>query len=239
MITGRDATESEGYFVQDWFFECPSQNRRHQVNFKSLATPFIMQCTCFFSFLFSWGHLTLLIRFHTAVWSLFPRVVNHSVPSFFPHHSSLLILFLVLKALLWRWHLVWSMSDLQSSDLSSLCLSSTAICLAQPLKEGVTSQMPHVCTPKSHRGIPPEVLWNVSVMPALNITFSLQVPQSFKILTSLTSFTLLDSYLKSLCRSHLYIAFTSVPCRSPCLQPLKFRASQMNPRMKEPPLQQQ
>lgn len=103
LITGRDATEREAYFRQDWFYQCSSQNRRHWVNCKSPTTPSMMLYICFFSFLLSWVHLTLLIK---AVWSPFPRAVNHSVPSFSPHHSSLLILFPVFKVLLWCWYLV-------------------------------------------------------------------------------------------------------------------------------------
>lgn len=51
-------------------------------------------------------------------------------------------------------------------------MSSTVICLVQPLKEVIKSQKPHMCTPRTCYVKPPEVLCNVSVKPALNTTFS-------------------------------------------------------------------
>lgn len=146
MITGRGATEREGYFGQDWFYQCPAPNRRHQVNFKALIynvkSSSIKLCTCFFSFLLSWGHLTLLIRFHRGIWSSFPRAVNHSVPSFSPHQSSLLILFPQSTSLMLAPGVV-------HVQLMVFCpffsLPSTAICLAQTLKgSGNVSEAPCV-----------------------------------------------------------------------------------------------
>lgn len=171
MIRGRDAKKREGY----------SDKMTHALDFTSIplkiggirstSSPWqcLLECCapCFFSFPLSWRYFTLLIKFHRAIWSPLPRAVSHSVPSFSPHHSSLLIPFAALR--------VYPMSNLLSSG-PSLSFSTTAIFL-QPLKELKISQKPHVCTLRSCWTIWLKVFGNGSLKLALNTTFSLPISQ--------------------------------------------------------------
>lgn len=101
MIRSRDAKKRQGY----------SDKMTHALDFTSIPlkiggirstlSPWqcLLECCvpCFFSFPLSWWYFTLLIKFHRAIWSPLPRAVSHLVPSFSPHHSSLLIPFAALR----------------------------------------------------------------------------------------------------------------------------------------------
>lgn len=209
MIRSRDAKKRQGYNVK----------MTHALDFTSIPlkiggirstlSPWqcLLECCvpCFFSFPLSWWYFTLLIKFHRAIWSPLPRAVSHLVPSFSPHHSSLLIPFAALR--------VHPMSILLSSG-PSLFFSTTAIFL-QSLKELKISQKPHVCTLGSCWTIWLKVFGDGSLKLAFNTTFSLRSPQgcyqSSIMLTRLISFPLFGSYLKSSCKIHLHIAFYNCP----------------------------